>query len=416
MPERLIALASSALLIGGLFVGAPARARAVTDTVYVADVASAGVGGSCSAPDYATADSNDDVAIQAAIDEVDAEAGLTTVYLCAGTYNITATLAASENLILQGSGASNTVLDGGASVASDGTWVSGGVRILTTGSDLTIRKLTLQHAAARGGGDDGYGGAILNTGGELTVIDSVFRANNAIYGGGAIRQYPRVAERQVVIANSTFANNHAESEEGGAASLSNDAVISGSTFSYNTSGDGYDGGAVAVYGGDIEVLHSRFIGNISGYNGGAIYADNVIAVSTTFVQNAAHNNYGGAIYADSSSVLASSFLRNAAVWGGAIYATTGTISRNRFSRNIAEEKGGAVFLYDPEVDNLDQFRRNRFLGNTSASGGAVTFGPLCAVRTRRELISIERANRFRGNRATEQRRTNNLESLLDCVG
>ena len=121
MSQRLIALVTSALLIGGLFVGAPVRVQAVADTVYVADVALAGAGGSCSAPDYATGVLDDDVAIQAAIDEVDVELTLTTVYLCAGTYNITATLEPTEDITLMGADPATTILNGGATW-TDGAW------------------------------------------------------------------------------------------------------------------------------------------------------------------------------------------------------------------------------------------------------------------------------------------------------
>jgi hypothetical protein len=93
--------------------------------------------------------------------------------------------------------------------------------------------------------------------------------------------------------------------------------------------------------------------------------------------------------------------------GGVIEASTGAISRSRFTRNTAGEHGGAVLLY-AATDDLDQIRRNTFSRNTAPAGGAITLGP-CLAATRREATRVERANSFSGNRATEERRTNNIE-------
>jgi hypothetical protein len=57
-------------------------------------------------------------------------------------------------------------------------------------------------------------------------------------------------------------------------------------------------------------------------------------------------------------------------------------------------------------------RRNSFSRNTAAVGGAMTFGP-CVTPSRSQAARVERANRFSGNRATEQRRTNSIERLED---
>ena len=416
MQQRLIALVTSALLIGGLFVGAPAPAwAAAADSmnVYIGFNAHT-AGGSCADPDYRADGIADSTAISDAVNDT-ASGG--TLHFCPGTYDVNATIVITEkDITLQGAGAARTVLDGGATVAADGTWVSGGVRVVTTDSDLTVQKLTIQHAAAQGLMDAGYGGAILITGGKLAIMQCAFRANNARFGGGAIRQEPRHADYEVIIQNSIFDKNHAQAEEGGAASISANVVISRSTFSNNSAGeDGYDGGAI-YSGGEVDISSSRFSGNDSGYNGGAVSAQFVSAVSTAFVGNTANSNYGGAIYASSVVVATSTFERNAAAWGGAIHTITGSISSSRFYRNTAADKGGAIIIWDPETDDLGQIRRNTFSRNTSASGGAITLGPPCVVRTRSDVASIERANRFSGNRASEERRTNNIEGSLGCFG
>jgi hypothetical protein len=67
-----------------------------------------------------------------------------------------------------------------------------------------------------------------------------------------------------------------------------------------------------------------------------------------------------------------------------------------------------VVLAFPDIVALQQLRGNTFSRNTAAAGGAITLGP-CSVPTRSQAARVERANRFRGNRATEQRRTSNVE-------
>jgi hypothetical protein len=60
-------------------------------------------------------------------------------------------------------------------------------------------------------------------------------------------------------------------------------------------------------------------------------------------------------------------------------------------------------------------RRNIFSRNSAAAGGAMTLGP-CGTPSQSEAARVERANRFSGNRATHQRRTNNIERLEGGCG
>jgi len=97
-------------------------------------------------------------------------------------------------------------------------------------------------------------------------------------------------------------------------------------------------------------------------------------------------------------------------------AETGTVDSSRFTRNTSGTHGGAIFFYLPAQTDLSLMRRNTFSRNTAAAGGAISLGP-CIVPSRSEAARVERANRFSGNRATEQRRTNNIERWGDgCKG
>lgn len=382
MSQRLIALATSALLIGGLFVGAPARVRADTDTVYVADVASAGVGGSCSAPDYATGNFDHDVAIQAAINEVDLDATLTTVYLCDGTYNITTTLEPSADIILKGANAATTILDGGAIYIVD-HWLSGGVSIIFSLSSVTVEGLTFRRGAnlsVRVEGDrKTWGGGAINAH-LVTVIDSTFTQNKAS-DGGAIWTF-------------------------GPSTIEGDSVFTGNTALY--------GGAIFHYSGeDLTIQGSSEFAANQANTGGAIYSwGHTLVTNGTFSDNASECN-GGAIVVNSDVTVASStFTDNVTDCnGGAIFAETATIARSRFTRNMAVEHGGAVYVDEVTADNFSQLRRNTFTGNRADSGGAITLRS-CDVITRSQATRVEQANRFLGNRATEQRRTRNVERWL----
>ena len=304
MSQRLIALVTSALLIGGLFVGAPVRVQAVADTVYVADVASAGAGGSCSAPDYATGVLDDDVAIQAAIDEVDDSPSLTTVYLCAGTYNITTTLLPSEDIILKGADATTTILSGGATWA-DGAWVSGGIRILTSEDAVTIDNLTFTRGTAPSTGSSGGGAIAVDA--TVGITSSIFTQNKGDYLGGAVYSY----YNPLTVTDSTFTENTAS--YGGAINSWETVNVTNSTFNDNQA---IGGGAVR--GESVVISSSSFVGNEASDNGGAIRAIvSATVANSTFTSNA--SNTGGAIFSQGEvAITASTFTNNEADDGGAI--------------------------------------------------------------------------------------------------
>ena len=239
--------------------------------------------------------------------------------------------------------------------------------------------------------DADIGGAI--NGGTINVANSIFSDNDAVTYSGAIN-----ALTAATVSNSTFTDNDAN--DGGAIGATTLAVTR-STFTDNNAND--EGGA--IYATTVTATNSTFTGNSSEY-GGAIYATTVTATNSTFTSNSADS--GGAIYAPDPTVTNSTFTSNSADYGGAILAVTGTVGRSRFTRNTAGQHGGAIFFDSPAPTDLRLMRRNTFSRNTAAAGGAITFGP-CGTPSRSEAARVQRANRFSGNRATEQRRTNNIE-------
>jgi predicted outer membrane repeat protein len=258
------------------------------------------------------------------------------------------------------------------------------------------------------GSEDSEGGAIHMDGYDsaslLSVEDATFSGNTADEDGGAI--FANEVDL-VTITDSTFTDNHAIGE-------------SGTT----------EGGAVYFQSsGSLTVVRSRFTGNSAYEDGGAIDLDSggeelsghLTLLNSTFVNNHASGDAGangGAVEGPGYTieVSGSTFTGNIADDdGGAIYAETATITRSSFTRNTSQTHGGAVALSLPASSDLSLMRRNTFSRNTAAAGGAMTLGP-CGTPSRSQAARVERANRFSGNRATEQRRTMNIERWEDCVG
>ena len=357
--RRALSALTALVIIGTLFVGAPGPVRATADDIYIGFNAHTS-GGSCTDPDF-TADGADDSA-QIALAVADTNAS-GTLHFCPGTYDIDTTInLSSTDITLQGANAATTTLDGG-----------GTTQILTSSGAITVSDLTFHN-----GFFADYGGAIYAT--TVTVTASTFTNNDVIEWGGAIYA------TTVTVTDSTFTNNDAE--YGGAIFATATVTVTASTFTNN------------------DVIEW----------GGAIYATTVTVTDSTFTNNDAE--YGGAILADTTAtVTASTFTRNSATTdGGAILANTGTIARSRFTRNTAGGHGGAVHLWAPNSDNLQQLRRNTFTRNQAGVGGAITLGSCGPAVSRSQVRSVERGNRFSANRATEQRRTNNIESETGYCG
>ena len=427
LARRALSALTSAALLAGLFLGAPASALATPQTYYVGhQVNDYALGSACADPNYWTDgdwtgggayNSNND-AIQ---DATDNAASGSIIYICAGTYVFAEeiTVAAGVSLTFRGEG-DETVLDG-----NDITRIfnSSPVNESDQGGVLSLGDLLIMDAEVT----SWNAGAIVSDGLSLDSV-TITRTTGA-YNGGAL-----YAEGNVTIVDSTFTGNIAIADGGVLYAWNSDRTvsISNSVFDGNTA---YTGGAIAA--ATISVTNSTFTGNTAAYYGGAINATTATVSSSTFTDNSAV--VGGAISTDTATVTNSTFTDNdagilagaisaaaatvtnstftgntAAYWGGAIYASTATIARSRFTRNTAGEHGGAVNLPGPTSNDLRKWRRNTFSRNTAALGGAITLGS-CVAPSRSQAARVLGANRFSGNRATEQRRTKNIERRAgDC--
>lgn len=324
-----------------------------------------------------------------------------------------------NNSIFQGNqaihnGGAIAVFDTGATTTINGGQFTGNqVAKQFGGAIYNTGTMNIDGATFSGNRADvqGYGGAIFNANGLLTVNNTTFDSNSAAWDGGAIsgttsylnknslpadwdlgewsvenvRKYWEQkngfdAHNKIVVNDSTFNNNTVDSYSGGAMGIYSDAVINNSTFTNNNAGghnpaDSTDGGG-AIYAGGwarIDITNSNFTGNSSNY-GGAIATtraglvdDTYLKVSnSTFTGNEATVS-GGAISNkfENTTINGTTFTNNTAtVSGGAIYneAKITFNGENVFSGNMA---GGAA----NDIHNIGTMT---VASGTTTLGGGIT--------------------------------------------
>ena len=194
-------------------------------------------------------------------------------------------------------------------------------------------------------GSTGYGGAIMYSSHNFTIINSTFINNTATWGGVIFGQPAYPNSTGLTIINSTFKNNTATTGGGGVIYNDiNNYMLINCTFTNNTAA--LYGGAIHNNGGNFTIINSAFTNNTATNYGGAIYNSgaNMSLDNSNFTNNTA-NIYGGAIYNTGAnwSVSNSNLIDNNAVnHGGAIYnngINTSVISSN-FINNTASIGGG----------------------------------------------------------------------------
>lgn len=212
----------------------------------------------------------------------------------------------------------STVIDGGSRITLDG---GGAVQIMRfDGTDWmkNANTVTLQHitlvngkttpaeaiptapAPCSQGFNDGEGGAIYMRDGNLIVIDSVFKNNQAAplgpdTGGGAI--YINGSKDGVLVVGSTFTGNKA-SNAGAVGCLFAELDVYNSLFQ-NNQAIGHDANNDDAAKCSVMNNDQHEIG--SGGNGGALYSDgvskNITLCGDAILDNAAGKNaFGGGLF------------------------------------------------------------------------------------------------------------------------
>ncbi len=251
--------------------------------------------------------------------------------------------------------------------------------ILNNGGNIHVTYAALsENFADAAGFNFSYGGAIYNTNGGYTDIDTVLfdgnRTNGALSTGGAISNGAyNNNDADMDIYNSIFQNNSTYAtvnSEGGAIFNSGTLDIKTSTFRNNLvngdNGISLSGGAI-YNSGEINIDDVRFFDNIVG-NGGLAYGNG----------GAIHNI--GSLIINESTFDGNSVNSSGAGEGGAIYNNTGTtlsITNSTFQNNSTNGalfgEGGAI--YNNSDANLSitnsTFQNNSTNASQSGEGGAI---------------------------------------------
>ena len=245
-----------------------------------------------------------------------------------------------------------------------------------------------------------WGGAISATGAELrknsstlTVSNTIFKDNSALYAGAVY-----IWGSNYNIADCVFDNNTAfgkgnmtpNNNNGGALVVSqvskfNEPItgtISGSKFTNNKA---QYGGAAYFNKGFVTITDSVFENNIATAEGGAVdfshasVKDLVVSINnSSFVGNKAP--VAGAIFTNvDSKITNSNFTKNTASKGGAVLNENGaklTVDNSTFKDNAADSYGGAVFNNGHLVVGNSVFDSNDIVNRGSAGvdhGGAAIY-------------------------------------------
>lgn len=399
--SKFAVVTTSLALIGALFIGTPAAVYAgpvVANDIYVGSNANATVASSCADPDFTTASSNINTALDLALAEVDNDGD--TVIICDGDYTYVADITLHDGAVghdvinIEAAPRAEVTLDG------DDRWqllkfanmtsvsVTGisflDAQVDTNGAAIQIMGGTLNIvdcSFANGGTATVNGGAIYSEPGHVTISGSTFTDNRAGAEGGAVAVENAVDGEGVTVSDSLFTGN--SEAEGAAISVNGDfsAAIITVTDSEFVNNDGRYG-AITIDGGTVELTNVLMDGNNNTTGeGGAVWAGEGLTVRhSEFTNNSSAEDDGGALYnADGSLEVANSQFTNNSSGegdeGGAIAVANCdevSVSGNQFLRNTAGDEGGGAINIDCDADADVLVSRNTFTGNSARRyGGAI---------------------------------------------
>ena len=312
-------------------------------------------------------------------------AGFDTIVLPAGTYTLstvdnttigaTGLTGITSGVVIQGAGAATTIIERDPNATLN-------FRLLAI-VDQVDGSLILNDVTLKGGTSDGNGGA-LHTLDRPTTLNNVDLTGNTASFGGA------VAGVFLTVNNSTFTSNRATASRGGD-SMGRFLLLDGSTFTGNKAGTG--GGAIFFNqsaGANFTITDSTFVNNSATTNhGGAIESAGIASITgCTFDGNTADGE-GGAIYAGRSLYIFDSVIINnhandiggiAVQPGGEGHNSWMSVNRCNISHNTSNGRAGGI-LFAGGVQNFSASISNSTIsGNTAGfeggglfnAGGAVT--------------------------------------------
>jgi len=332
----------------------------------------------------------------------------TGVFATAQTITLASTLSITQNLTINGTGASNLTVSGNNAVqvfniSGAGTTVNidsitiangnvagnGGGISVGTGSNLNLSNSAVSgNSASSGGGiynggivnltnstvsgnTAGSGGGIYNFIGTATLNNSTVSGNSATGGnGGGISNN---TNSTLTLSNSTVSGNSSAFYGGGIYNSGSTATLTNSNVSGNSADSG---GGIYNLIGTATLNNSTVSGNSATSEGGGISNINTSTLTlnnSTVSGNSAGVNGGGINNFNSTITLSNSTVsgNSAGVNGGGIYNynNTVTLSNSTISGNSANSKGGGIFSYN--FNGTVTLSNSTVSGNSASSGGGI---------------------------------------------
>jgi hypothetical protein len=297
------------------------------------------------------------------------------------------------DLTILGSGAANTIIDGGGidrvfhicpgGVCSNTVTITGvtirngsadfGGGILNQGGTLNLQDSTIGGANAGNTASD-EGGGIENQAGTLTLDGTTVTNNTAEYGGGICNHAALNIQNGSTIGVVGLSNT--AHNGGGIHNYAGSTIVKASTVISNTASS--DGGGIYNYAGSTTVENSTIISNTASDDGGGIHIQDgstTVETSTVSANNAADS--GGGIYNHAALTVTDSTIgkeggSNEAYYGGGIHNFSGqvTVSGSKITANKAFEGGGIYNHYSATL----YVDKGSTIGGTGAGNTATYHG------------------------------------------
>jgi CSLREA domain-containing protein len=266
----------------------------------------------------------------------------------------------------------------GSTLSEDGSFADG--TVYANG----VERLTVADSTLEGDGD-GTCGALCLISSDLTVSGSTF-SHDSSYEGAAIKLGGSAAGGEASITTSTFAQNHAADNTGGAIyDTRGDLTVSASTFTGNSASE--HGGALTYESGKaLTLVNDTFDGNTAPDSGGAIYLKGpaegeaeIVLLNDTIAHNTAID--GGGIYGPQNAdvientIVAGNYGGPSADGGADCYGTAPEDNAGAADAGGNIDSDGTCFS---EGVNGDQIRVDPLLGGLANNGGPTETDALLA--------------------------------------
>jgi predicted outer membrane repeat protein len=279
--------------------------------------------------------------------------------------HVTITTAGNHQIMISGDGLSRVF-----EVAS-GAKVSLSKLILTGGDGVA--------SPTSSDPNDGVGGALLvDSGGTLTVTNSILSGNSSAFDGGAIAAG---SSSTLYVNNSNLSDNSTGSLGGAIFSINGTVAVNNSALSGNSA---FDGGAIFGFFGTASVNNCALSGNSARNAGGAIAALGTMTVSNSILSGNSAGRFGGAIVNEGLLTVSNSILsgNSAGRFGGAIANSDGgtaTVSNSILSGNTADDGASIYNASTPFGASSTTITSSQLSDNTASSDGGAIFNNLGTV-------------------------------------